>query len=546
MAVEVESNSQVEEFVGLLKRRLLWIIHPALLMVSIGVSVAVIIPKKYVTETKVLVRDTSSTGGGPAHMSSDTTGEAKMADHQIRSINRIHSVLLDLGWPEFMEISRSEKLDFVKKVRENVKVDVPSTPGSGQVIVSAKFAHTDPQRAFDFLTKLIDAWKSEVLEQGINAETSAFYELKQRKLNLEKDRENLTDQITARLKEYHIPVSAPTQRGRGGEVQAPVFDKLADSQAELDDLLLEIQKLETKLAADREQFNRLPEMVAVPEPEGKDVTALKIEKARESILTLQQERREKGYKPSHSRYQTITDKIESYEQEIRILEEAPMAEVATVELTSNKARLRLYESIEKEESLLNQMHTQRDALSSAIDDAKAESAELQEVYAEIETWKSQRDQLETELNSVAQLASQKQQTVQWVEGPGGDPFEVLEDVELPTQPSEPNPTLIVLIFLFLGCGLGMGLALLGELTKNCFRTVGDVGRVMFVPVLGTINAIETRGQKMRRMSIRILASSVSLGAVGLFGFITWAWTARPELLSDRVLNAIDGFRQNFL
>ena len=546
MAVEVESTSQVEEFLGLFKRRLAWILHPALLMLSLGVAVAVVIPKKFVTSTKVLVRDNSSSGSGPASSSLDSTSEARMAGFQIRSLNRIQAVLLDLGWPEFTEIGGSERLEYVKKVRENVDVDVPNTPGSaGQVIVTVKYAHTDPQRAFDFLTELVEKWKSEVLERGINAETTAFNKLKERKLNLEQEQEDLTDQLTALQKEYHIPVAAPSARGNS-EVQAPVFDKIAKQQTELDQVLLDISLLEAQLATDREQLNRMPEMMAAPESAKVDERTKKIEKLTESILKYNQEIRDKRYKRAHSRYIILHDKIEDAQQEIRLLQEAPTEVLASIELIPNLARQRLQTTVDANEATLEQLETRRDGLTESLEASQAEASELQGVYAEITTLRSKRSQREAELEDVTKLTAQRLRAVQWVEGSGGNPFEVLEKVELPVVPSEPNPFLIVVVFLFLGCGLGVGIALLTEFTKNCFRTVGDVGRVMFVPVLGTINTIETQAQRNRRRFAALFVSGLSFGTVAILGFITWAWSARPELLSERVLSAIEGFRQNFL
>ena len=57
MAVEVEAAGQVDEFLRVLRRRIWWIIIPVALIGSLGTFFAVVVPKKFVVRTKVMVRD---------------------------------------------------------------------------------------------------------------------------------------------------------------------------------------------------------------------------------------------------------------------------------------------------------------------------------------------------------------------------------------------------------------------------------------------------------------------------------------------------------
>ena len=56
MAVQVESQGQLQEFLGVVARRKWQIILPALIFASIGAFFAVITPKKFVTSTQVELR----------------------------------------------------------------------------------------------------------------------------------------------------------------------------------------------------------------------------------------------------------------------------------------------------------------------------------------------------------------------------------------------------------------------------------------------------------------------------------------------------------
>ena len=100
MAVEVEATSQLDEFLGVLKRRVWAIVLPATLISAIGISIAIVIPKKYVSSTRVMLRDVESDGGGG---SGEGTSEGRVAEHTIRSPARVRAVLKELagsvqGW----------------------------------------------------------------------------------------------------------------------------------------------------------------------------------------------------------------------------------------------------------------------------------------------------------------------------------------------------------------------------------------------------------------------------------------------------------------
>ncbi len=93
MPVEVESSGQIEEFLGVLKRRLWVIVLPAALSTAIGVCFSVLVPKKYVVETRVLVRNTIEGADGGAIGGANSAREAQVAREDIRADPRIRAVV---------------------------------------------------------------------------------------------------------------------------------------------------------------------------------------------------------------------------------------------------------------------------------------------------------------------------------------------------------------------------------------------------------------------------------------------------------------------
>ena len=75
-----------------------WIVIPAVIFTTLGGSFAVVVPKKYVSSTRVMVRDTK-TG---YQRGADSIAEGKVAAHMITSPNRIRAVLAELRWPDWL------------------------------------------------------------------------------------------------------------------------------------------------------------------------------------------------------------------------------------------------------------------------------------------------------------------------------------------------------------------------------------------------------------------------------------------------------------
>jgi high-affinity Fe2+/Pb2+ permease len=66
---------------------------------------------------------------------------------------------------------------------------------------------------------------------------------------------------------------------------------------------------------------------------------------------------------------------------------------------------------------------------------------------------------------------------------------------------------------------------------------------MVVPVLGTVNTITTRRQQTRALVVRGVLAGATLSFVGTFAYVIWAWSSRPELLSESLLESIQDLRE---
>ena len=545
MPVEVESSSQIEEFQKVLFKRLWWILLPAVVCVAVGVSFAIIVPKKFVTKTRVMVRNTLP-GDAPGRGGANSAREAQVASHQIRSPARISSVLQELRWPEFLELNREEQYQYVTKTQNNVTVDIPVMPqDSGQQVVRMSFAHTDPHRAYQFLVSLREKWQAEVLERGQVAERKAFDSVKETKGTLERERDEISEELARWRKEHRIAPPEAVSRPGAIPTYDPVFEELPKNKEELHDLSMELRDMVERVEADRERWARMPDN----EPKIEEDTGIQyrkeIQEKELEILSLQERIAERGYKPLHPRYKQHQERISTLQEEIQILRDSEIASTETKFWVANKKKASLRAKMDANEAEIERQRRRRESLADRIAEQEERALELQDVYAHIRTLESRLERVNEQLKQVDSNYQHKKSTVAWIEGPGGNPFEVLEKVHLPTNPTEPNPLLIVIFSVFAGVGIGLGLAVVAEYSKNCFRSVNDISRVMIVPVLGTINSIVTRREARRTLTARLIGAGISLVFVAALGYVTWAWKEQPQLLSQPMLDAIEDFRGNF-
>jgi len=493
------------------------------------------------------VRNTLAGADGRAVGGGNSAREAQVAKQDIRAYKRIRGVLTKLKWPEFLPLSRDEQNDYLRKILEGVSVTlvpVPKDAGAQPVII--KFTHTDALRAKEFLEELSKRWQEEVLTRGRNAEQKAVDGLNERRGALETELEDIRDRLTELRTTYSIAPVVQQNTGKNqGPATDPLFEQIPREAVELDTLKGDIAQLETDIAAAVKRWSRMDEERAVVEETPGLEFAMQIQEHRLAVRELRQTIENKGYKQASLKRQALEQKIRNLEREIQVLEDNQTQTGSTERWVPNEAKFLLEEQIAQDKIELERLVASQVKLDKQLKEHKERAVELTEVYSRIAALESQRDDIATGLTEIRYSYELAERRLSWLLGPGGDPFEVQQPVELPTVPTEPNPVFIIAFSVFIGLALGFGLAMVLEYSKNCFRSVYDISRVMMVPVLGTINAIRTRSERRRSLLGRLLLVGSTLTIIGLMGYVTWAWRFNTHMLSDRMRDAIEDFRDYF-
>jgi len=540
MAVEVESASQVLEFLGVLRRRLLWIVVPLAISATLGSSFAIIVPKKYVTSTKILVREpTEGLAGAAPHSQRD----ALVAPHEITALERIKRVLAALKWPEYLELSQVDQLAFENKVKANLKVSQPAMQrGAEATVVNITFAHTDPERSYEFLGAISKLWMEEVERRGRTAEREILSQLRgQRDTST-----NRVYEIITEIQGIRIAHDLPPPDARIAVIPSvvPLQQAVDSAESQIGPLARDIEQLEKVLEQTRQEWSTEPPTIKQSLKESDSVdNSVEINGLRQEIAKLRQA--QQGLKQTHSTHRNSEKHIEELSNTIKILEDAEVAGSSREQEVVNEKLGQLQRKIDNQELELADGRAELAALKDGLEENRAKITAVQDAYARIHGLEAERALVDLRLDQLVPQITAKEALLMKLEGPAGNPFGILEEPEMPDVPTEPDPLVIVLFSIVLGLGIGLGAAVLLEYSRSCFRSVRDISRVMVVPVLGTINAIETRRQGRRAVLARAIVGTTTFVLVGCVSYVTWAWKEQPERLSHDLRNTIEGLREQF-
>lgn len=539
MVVEVESTSQLEEFRRVLRRRFWSIALPALVVTAIGVAVATVVPRKFVSSTRVMLLDIEGKGEGG-------TSEGRVAEHTIRSPARVRAVLSDLNWEEYTDLTRAEQVDYVERILDNLDVNTPPMDRyASQQLVEAEFAHVDRYKARDFLAQLMARWRSEVIERRQNQVRQSHAELKDARETLTRSLETIGDQIAVLRQVHNI---RPGQRGPDGkgEVVAPQFGALQQAEAAL--LAVEEETLQQRvvlaqLEAARDRLEDEVPFVSREEGAGLDAQLAEIDagiaKIEASILAA-------GWLPANSKYRAAQLQIAQLREQRDALVASRTAPLLEEVMVSNPDKLAAVDAAERARLKLDGLEAQLISESDRVAAMKIEVRELQEAIVQIDALVDEQVRTNTVLEETETRLERVRQELVQLDSPSSNPFEVQDEASLPTQATEPDPVLIVVFAVLLGLAIGLGAAISREYSGSSFRSTADVARSMSLPVLGTINTIVTRSVARKRAASRLVTGSV-VGAVVVFlGFVSYAYTADRSLLTPSMERAIDQFRTMFL
>lgn len=530
MATQIESQTQLQEFLDVLKRRRWQVTLPALIVLAIGIAFAVIVPKKYVARTQVELR--------PVGVSISNKDGANAA-FQIRSMNRIFKVLKESQNQEFLALMPDEHGTFLKRVSDDVRV---TTSGGGQsaTFVNIEYVDIDRSWAMTFLKALRDDWIDDVLKRDLNKAQDESRKLQEEKARFESRLKDEESKLTELRRTNDLSPTQPSPGSNSPRDEDPLFSRLKENEAKRKAIELELPALQVDLEVLRKRYDETPpkltrENVLEAQTNENELRDLELE------ITQLNEQME-GLKPAASKYRKLSEQLEAKRNRRDQLQRLVIK--GTVETTTidNPAREELRKLIDQRELDVARKKATLEGLVLAIELDSSRVAEIHDVYREEREHVEKIGMLSKSLEDATLKYNAQARLVDQLTSPLANPFEITSDVLADSKPTEPNPWLIMAVALAAGIGIGLSIAVVAEFSRSCFRSVADISRTMAIPVLGAISPIQTRRERRTERMRRTIVGLSSLVLIAAIAFVTWAWSQDTQLLSQGVREAIESLR----
>jgi polysaccharide chain length determinant protein (PEP-CTERM system associated) len=486
-------------YLDILSRRRWYLIVPFCVVMSIGIILAITLPRIYSAETLIVFQPQEvpedyvrSVDSIDLESTIDTISRQIMSRANLKKI--VNQFDLFTG-PEAAEMSTSEK---ITSVREQILVDWVELIDDAKQRDGTKdtfyisFKGEDPQQVMQVTNALATQFIDESLQtrEAKAVDTSVFLE----------------EEIQAKRKQleaFELKLKGFRERHMGG-----LPEQLGHNLATIDRLEGQLNVKQEHLLDAKNRLILINNQMSEVQNMSQYQPAVRDDLETNPYLRLQRMKQEledlnSRYTPQHPDVIRLKGQIAELEQQIKTGAAMP-PEV----LSDDKAMEHLNPYLaERRSSLLQQ--TRETKLD--IQKLNAEIAKIQNKIVSYQEIVEQTPQKEQELqllerdyeninksyNSLLDQKMQAELAVSLEKKKKGEQFRLLRQAWLPSEPTEPNLKKIFLLTVILALNLGAGLVFLLEYFDTSVRQVNDLESDLGIPVLVTIPKIFTSKEKAK-------------------------------------------------
>ena len=554
------------DYVATLRRRIHWLIWPALGVFLAAAAVALLLPNVYKSDATILIEGRQISEGLVA--STVTT----YADQRIESIKQemmSRSKILNLVkkfdlYPEERERISTDAL--VEKVKKSINVNPLSAaiktgrsdrPAQVTIAFTLSFEGKSPPKVQAvvneltsfFLAKNLDARKAsakgttDFLEKQLEKAKETVAEVDEKiarfkeahleelpefmKLNLQKvektnDRINSIDRQILALREQQVTVKYrlafidPYAAGTGKAV-------LSDAER-LQQLELEYTALKSKYSDSHPDIQILEREIeilknTVDRSENLNQKRNRLRELEQNLAQLQSR-----YNEQHPVVQRIRAEMKEVEKEVQAAERSgdntEEANPVNIRNVTNPAYINLQSELDRVNLRLASLESEKKELMEEEDQIYARLRTMPDVEKRYQDLLIERDNLKRHLIELQKKLQVAMVAEGMEEGQLGENFTITEPAFLPDKPYKPNRMAIMLLGVVLGLGASMGMAALREYTDHSVRLPEEIERLTGYSVLAIIPGIVTpmdhRKKLVKRISVAVLI--LAIPSVGLTVF----------------------------
>ena len=542
MPAHAQSQSQIEETLSLIKRRIWQVLLPAVLTSSIGVMLATLLPRLYKTTTRLeLVDQTLPLKQAGVEAPPGFASEVYAASYQIRSVERVRRVLETLQWEEFETLPPDAQYRYIERVIDQISVKPQEVAKTKALFLEINYQDTDPNHAAQFLNELRDVYVAEKLA-ALRHQAEQIRD----QLSAEVDSDRQAHQATlSEIQELQrVHGLSPTQQAPGSgrtRNEDPIVEQRNAAKDDLRKTKTDLAKAQGALDELNAQLDTAPLDVSVQDPAAASTLAKEL--AQISTQIDEQRAIQSGKKPTHSLHrkaQSEIERLESRYTELLEREKAPPPEERRI---PNPKRASLAADIAEAEVEIAGYKNRIAQLTTDVAGLEEAVAERTEAYRKLQVLDVERQAREAALEDSSKEFAKQKRLAEVLLASEFTPFEVTEYAFPPASPSSPNVPLVIGGAAVIGLVLGAAFAMLAEFGRNAFRGPVDLGSVLPVPVLGVVNEIITAAQRRARGLRRALVGTTTVALSVVVLWTTLAYQQYPNLLGPEVVAFLDKVRE---
>lgn len=539
-------TNQIVEFLHALRRRRYQVLVPALIVATVGICFAVIVPKTYKISTRIQINE-SRIEPEFRRVNPQESGvrrEAASAYDHVVHYGRVKEII-DQNlpqWPEYVQArTEQERQLFLKQVMKRLWASPANTnQKNGTIFVDISYSDEDPERAARFLDELSESWLIAVFESD---RTALRDEIRQLQEIVDEQSQSLDDaqkHLTNQQKMLGADPTAKSGDSRRGEERGDWYFRALDgARSELEDVEDDLRTAQFEEQQLRSRFENEEETIPEPLPpekRGPNVQLARLEAELEELETQLAD-----LLPAHSRYKKLSREADKLREEISALSQVEEDPAQQFLFKPNPLKGQYELDLRKKEDEVGRLADRALALRARIGELEEQTLGRTQQYQDLDNLVSRVVEargLLAETNK--QLEDRKKSLLMLETSPR--PWTIAQPPVPSSASVTPNPWLLGAVGVFLGLALGMGLAILSEYARSSYRTVSDLAAVMSVPVLGAIETIVTRRERRSLQLSRALGGLSTALIVGSLGWITYLWHTSPERLPLEVQDAIERLR----
>jgi len=541
--------NQLLDLLRALRRRRYQVIVPALLVATLGIAFAVIVPKRYRVSMRVEIGDRTRVETDPRLRNPQDVAvrrEAASASDHIHNAKRVKDAVeanLTL-WPEYVQLqNENERNLFIRKaILDNLSAQPTNKDPSkgGTIFIDVAYSDENSTRAAKLIEDLVTSWLREVFESDrttLISERNKFKDL----LGVQ---EGELNDLQGRLYQLFVqlgvdPSASNTNDNRRDDPRDWTFQTLDKTKTELDDVESKLHTAAFELEQAQERLAATPEKISKKVEQEAEDPSSKIEEKKTLLEEMQD--RIANLSPLNSEYKRLRPKIDKLEEEIHALETgAPESDARWVE-EDNPLHAEYADAARKKTDEVGVLTERRANLQSSVEALTHEAQDRSALYKDLDERKNQVAEAQLRVNQTRRDWQDCDTSLQLLDA-SPQPWSISSPALPSAASTQPNPLLLSAVAVFAGLALGLGLAVVSEFARSCYRSAADLASVMSVPSLGAIDTIVTRKERRRLQLSHATAGLSTALIVGTIGWITWVWSTAPERLPLELQDAIEHLR----